>query len=356
MPNEPSSAAPALLPGAVDSKPYVAHHPIIGYSYIPNTVQTLAAPGGGHYTLSVNADGIRSDREYTKPKPTGVFRMLVFGDSMSAGQFLSNEHRFSELLERRLTGLEVINMSLEGSGTDQQLLIFEQTGVHFEFDLVLLFPFLQNIRRNMVDAREGRDPATGDPVLLPKPRFELVDGELTLRNVPVPKERFRTTKTDDKNTIIDADHSLTRRIKTMVSGWPGAMFLKKIVYAAKPWEPFPEYKDPQSPPWRLMEAIVRRFKTLAKDKPLVVVPTFYANYVRLRMARNYWNRYRALAAAVPGVYLIDLLPHFKKLGADAIKCFQEPHDMHFSKYGNLVVADILQQELTQLGLLKGASS
>jgi len=123
-----------------------------------------------------------------------------------------------------------------------------------------------------------------------------------------------------------------------------------VAYAIKPWEPFPEYADPQSPAWLLMEAIIRRFKELTGDKPLVIAPTFYSNFVRFRMARNYWDRYRSLTS-VPGIYAVDLLPYFKRLGHDAGRCFQEPYDMHFSIHGNLVLADAVQQELSRLGLL-----
>jgi hypothetical protein len=36
-----------------------------------------------------------------------------------------------------------------------------------------------------------------------------------------------------------------------------------------------------------MAAIVRRLKTLAGPRPVVVAPVFYSNYVRYRMATNY---------------------------------------------------------------------
>ena len=92
-------------------------------------------------------------------------------------------------------------------------------------------------------------------------------------------------------------------------------------------------------------------KHLAGDRPVVVVPTFYANYVRFRMARNYWDRYASLAT-IPGVYPIDLLPHFLDgPKGDAERCFQEPFDMHFSAYGHLVLAGVLQAELARLRLL-----
>src|SRR6185436_4284600 len=102
---------------------------------------------------------------YSFEKPKGVHRIIVCGDSMAAGQFVSNAHRFSELLERRIPNLEVINLGLEGSGTDQQVLLYEHVGLRYEHDLVVLMPFLQNLRRNMVEARAGTYPKTGRQVM-----------------------------------------------------------------------------------------------------------------------------------------------------------------------------------------------
>jgi carbamoyltransferase len=324
-----------------DSKPYVQPDPLIGYRYAPGTHMTLPRPGGGHYQLAINAGGIRSDREYSFAKPRGVRRIIVCGDSMAAGQFLSNAQRFSELLERRHPGLEVINLALEGSGTDQQLLLYEHVGLTYEHDLVMLLPFLQNIRRNLARAREAVDPVTGGTVLRPKPRFELVNGELRLQ--PMQAEPAA-------DTVIDEPKTMTLRLKAMVSALPGAGVLKKAGYALVPWEPFPEYRDPAHPAWRLMAAIVERFKTLAGSRPVVVAPVFYSNYVRYRMALNYWDRFASLAST-PGIHPVNVLPHFTRLGAEAVRCFQDPHDMHFSADGHLVLADAFEAELSRLGLL-----
>jgi hypothetical protein len=321
----------------LDTKPYVEPDPIIGYRYIPGTSMTLPRPGGGRYTLTVNADGIRSDREYTPAKPAGVFRIMVCGDSMAAGQFVSNAQRFSELLERRIPNLEVINLALEGSGTDQQVLLYEHVGLRYEHDLVLLLPFLQNIRRNMAGAREAIDPATGQTVLRPKPRFELQDGSLIFR---APLE--------DADAPTDTPSST--RIKGVINSWPGVSLAKRLIFRFRPWEPFPEYRDRNGEPWRLMEALVDRLRTLASPRPLVIAPTFYAGYLQLRMARNYWIRFASLQRP-HSVFAVDLLPHFQREGPEAIRCFQEPFDMHFSPHGHLVLADALQVELARLGLL-----
>src|SRR5207244_483904 len=93
---------------------------------------TLPQPGGGTYKLRTNQAGQRAQREFTRDKPEGKKRLLVCGDSFAAGQYVSNEDRFTELLERRLPDWEIINVGLEGTGTDQQLLIYQEVGSKYE--------------------------------------------------------------------------------------------------------------------------------------------------------------------------------------------------------------------------------
>lgn len=327
-----------------DTKPYVEPDPLIGYRYVPATRLSLPRPGGGRYEFVVNRGGIRSDREFTPEKRPGTARIIVLGDSMAAGQFVSNDQRFSELLERGRRDLEVLNLALEGSGTDQQVLLYEHVGLTYEHDIVLLVPFLQNVRRNLASAREAIDPTTGAIVLRPKPRFTL-DGDRLVLHPP------SSDHLTDHST--DAPRSTQLRLKGALSRLPGADALKRLGYAVIPWEPFPEYRDPNSEGWRLMSRLVHRLKELAGTRPVVVAPVFYSNYVRYRMALNYWDRFSSLAS-IEGIYPVDLLPHFKALGADAIRCFQDPYDMHFSADGHLVLADAVAAELSKRGLLPSA--
>ena len=334
----------------VDNKPYVEHDPFVGYRYVAGTRRSLERPGGGRYEIAINAAGIRSNREYSPTIPPGTRRALVLGDSYTAGQFVSNDHRFTEIIERRNERLELMNLALEGTGTDQQLLIYEQQAEQFEHDLVLVFPFLQNIRRNLVDARAAFDPKTGAKVWRPKPRFELIDGRLELRNSPVPTDVAASEQQPSESMEVDESSGAVHRVKSSISQSRLGKALKSLVYAVKPWEPFPEYKSPDGYAWRLMEALLKRFHERAAPRPLVIVPLFYDSYVRYRMARNYWERFRSLEG--PGVCVLDLLPHFHRLGRGAVKCFQVPHDCHFSSYGHLVVADALEAELRSRGLIE----
>ena len=299
--------------------------------------------------MVTNAAGIRSDREYAREVPPEVFRILVFGDSYAAGQFVSNDHRFSELLERRVQNLEVMNFALEGTGTDQQLLLYEQVAAEYEHHLVMVFPFLQNIRRNLVEARVAFDAKTGERLLRGKPRFDLCGGDLVLKNSPVPAT-VDSPDDSDEPISVDAQTGALQGLKTAISQSPLGHSVKSLLYTIRPWEPFPEYRQASTPAWRLMEAILRRFADKAAPRPLVIVPVFYDSYVRYRMARNYWDRFHSLQSC--GTHVIDLLPHLRRLGSDAPRCFQVPHDCHFSSYGHLVIAEALQAELEKRELLK----
>ena len=338
-----------LAHAMLDTKPYVRYHPVIGYEYIPGTELCLPAPAGGEYIIRINSAGIRSDRDYSLKKPAGVFRIVAFGDSFAAGQYINNEHRFSELLERRIPGLEVINFGLEGTGTDQQLLLFEQV-CKYECDLVLLLPFLQNVRRNLAEYRVARDAQTGQEVFSPKPRFELGSGGLVLCNVPVPCERLPLESAGNARSRTDSDRVSKFNHKIRLSRMAERLRLKPLIYGIVPREPFLEYKSSKTPGWKLMAAIIYRFKQLAGARPVVIAPIFYASYVRYKMARNYWDRFNSLADG-KSTYAIDLLPYFRRLGAEATRCFLEPYDCHFSIHGHLVLANALETEFRRLKLL-----
>ena len=101
------------------------YHETIGYRFIPQLSARIPHEGGG-YLVRTNSAGFRCDRELTKEKPPEVFRVLLFGDSFTAGDGVSNQYRYGDLLERQFPGLHVLNFGLSGTGTDQQYLIFRE--------------------------------------------------------------------------------------------------------------------------------------------------------------------------------------------------------------------------------------
>ena len=172
------------------------HHPTIGMRFIADLRVRLEHESGG-YLLRTNAQGYRNERDFSVERSSEApYRVLVLGDSFTAGDGVPNRHRFTDLLEARLRNTEVYNFGLPGSGTDQQFLIYREDARVYDHDLVVLAVQVENIRRVAARFRYGWDEH-GDLRLFPKPYFEIgTNGRLELRGVPVPKRPFREDELD----------------------------------------------------------------------------------------------------------------------------------------------------------------
>ena len=70
--------------------------------------------------VQLNSMGFR-DREFNPPKDTGIYRILVIGDSFAFGQGIPEMDRFSNIVEAELrkfgNGFEVMNCGISGTNT-----------------------------------------------------------------------------------------------------------------------------------------------------------------------------------------------------------------------------------------------
>src|SRR5579864_4794286 len=98
------------------------YDPDIGYRFVPQ-LKTRVMSGDGGYLVRTNSVGFRSEREFERGDSNG-HRLLVFGDSFTAGDGVSNANRYTDILETLLPPLEVHNFGLPGSGTDQQFIVY----------------------------------------------------------------------------------------------------------------------------------------------------------------------------------------------------------------------------------------
>ncbi len=106
-------------------------------------------------TLRVTDDGLL-DVPHAVPKPPGVRRVVVLGDSVPNEGSLAFAKRFPHLLEGMLQAaappgatVEVVNVSCEGYNTIQEERLLEKVGLRYQPDLivwtyVLNDPYLQN--------------------------------------------------------------------------------------------------------------------------------------------------------------------------------------------------------------------
>ena len=99
-------------------------------------------------TVSFNSVGMR-DREHAAKKPEGVFRILVLGDSFMEALQVPYEKSFPGLLERALDRrdgkrVEIVNASVSGWGTDDELQYLKAYGMQWNPDLILVAMTLHN--------------------------------------------------------------------------------------------------------------------------------------------------------------------------------------------------------------------
>jgi hypothetical protein len=82
------------------------------------------------------------DVEFISPKPDGVYRIAVIGDSFAYGQGLPVSQRFSNIIEQTLnesgSHYEVLNLSQPGSSSSGELYILQKIALPLDPDFILV--------------------------------------------------------------------------------------------------------------------------------------------------------------------------------------------------------------------------
>ena len=103
-------------------------------------------PDSGDVPYRINEDGFRGPR-HARPKPAGVFRIVVMGDSVSFGYGVAEPESWPRLLEASLDGqasglpgpeVEVVNLGVGGYNAFNEARLFEDVGLGYQPDLVLV--------------------------------------------------------------------------------------------------------------------------------------------------------------------------------------------------------------------------
>lgn len=318
-----------------------AYHPIIGYHFIPNLKTRLEHEGGG-YLVRVNDAGFRSEHEYVKERSNGKFRILLFGDSFTAGDAVSNKHRYGDVLEALLPNLEVYNFALPGSGTDQHYLVFREIAKEYDHDLIVIGAQVENIRR--VAARHRLSQTTErDDILIAKPYFELEEnGNLALRNVPVPKEPIKPEDlpVNEREFVDQGGRMLLLRQVVNKLGGP----VKDLAQKLSHYQPLPEYDDPDGKAWRLMKAILKQW-TSECVKPVVVMPIPVYHYVEETASPECYRARFSELKDWPNVVLHDPLPDYYAIPKQERRAFRFKTDIHPTPAHHRLLAESLAKAI-----------
>jgi hypothetical protein len=300
------------------------YHPVIGYHFIPNLKTRLEHEGGG-YLVRVNNVGFRDEKDFQEKKESGKFRVLLFGDSFTAGDGVSNKYRFGDVLQTLVPDTEIYNFGLPGTGTDQHYLVYREIASAYEHDLIIIAAQVENIRRVAARYRLSQ-MADGDDVLIAKPYFDLEsDGTLVLRNVPVPKEPIKPDELPEKDRDFVDQGGRMFWLRQIVNkmGAP----VKELALKLSRYQPLPEYDDPDGREWNLMKAIFRKWIG-ELDKPVLLIPIPLYHYIEETASpEGYQVRFSELLDQ-EDVTIFDPMADYLSLSKSERRGFRFETDIH----------------------------
>ncbi len=323
--------------------------------------------------LTINSRGLRGP-EFATPKPAGVFRIVVLGDSFAFNTAMPDEQVYTRLLEDRLNRplpaagrrFEVINCGFaDGYSPDSYIAFMQQKGAAFEPDLLLLQYFVRN---DAVDLLETRVTAMRDglPAAV-RSDYRWVDADGSLRSrytdvkyrLPVLRESHLFL---GLYQLLRVEGVIRRVVPFVVPGYRGHNFEPNragISYAGV-------YQDPMPP---VMEAafersmdLIARFDAWCRARGVrllvLLVPT------GVQVDRDAWVRkfgrrlpYEAQAERVTpqrrivgrlasaGVEVFDPLARYRVGAALEPLYLGEDRDGHWTAAGNRLTAEVLFEEL-----------
>ncbi len=316
---------------------HTLYDPDLGWVNAPGMeAPHLYAPGRG---FTSNAQGFRNREDIPQAVPEGRVRAIACGDSFTLGYGVDDADSWPARLELCDPALQVVNMGQGGYGIDQSWLWYRRDALGLDHQLVL-FAFIDD------DFERMRGPTFWG---YGKPLLRLVEGELQVTHVPVPKSAFRFPLLTQNLVLLDNLRvvELAQRLWQKVSRKP----------------PTPERPVGEREARDVAVAIFAELQAAAKERQaravLILLPRLmHKDRTRLVEVLPYVRE--ALASAVErGLVLFDLHEEIAPLDpAERQRLFIPPGEIplpgaagHYSAEGNEFVARAIHARLVAAGLL-----
>jgi len=363
----------------------------MGSSYCPDTRRKLVINSvAGWY--GANSDGLM-DKEYSVERVPGTVRIAVMGDSFVSAEGVSQEYHFHNLWEKWLPKkldkpVEVISFGVRGTGTWQQLHMFNLKAKKYKPDLTILAFCWCNDIINNVDQFKSGNP---NPLLnefktdsflqnlqvkrknfnkwlwnhsalyqLSKKRYNHL--ELTIKNLFRPEYMKQARKRKDFKNKNNKNNGKTENL-FLTTPYP---FITKVLYDKEdrmselgppPDETPKDIKDKisiyddlfffNSEGWQLTKKLILKFNADAKSIGSDFLVLQLVGAFRAKHYPDLPDKSLAWFLKKENIKSLNLYDYFKNLEDGEFSPNFLPNDMHFSKKGHETLAKLTMDILVE---------
>ena len=302
------------------------YSPVYGWTPRPSFRYTLAGS-----ETTINRLGYRG-REVAEARTPGRRRIVMLGDSITFGYGVRDAETFSAVMEALDPRLEVINLGVQGYGTDQELLKLEREGLSYAPDVVVLNVCLAN---DLLDNAAARSIYDG---VYPKPYFRLDHGQLAevSDHVALSPPRRLALMLSQRSALFNALLDLGRVDR--------ARYQRELAGRLE--------AEPAEPAFAVTFALVRRMDERTRARGARFVALLYPSlrdFIRpSRRAQRFLD-----APELRGVTVVDLRPRFEAAGfnADTFSRYSFDGNLHLTPEGHRLAARLILEVLSEAGLL-----
>lgn len=314
-------------------------------SHVPNLSVHLNEFG---QRITINSHGMR-DREHSLAKPPGIFRILVLGDSFMEANQVALHESFPQLLEAGLgKQVEVINASVSGWGTDDEVTYLTRYGFQFEPDLILVAMTLHN---DLQDNLEEEFHSFSDGQLREKPKQDISIGDFAVLQV----KEFLASHSHLYQVLLHAKRfSWTQQAGDRLSSHVAALLMK-------------ESRPEVSQAWDMTKQLFRKMKVESERHGAKVIVFLIPLWVqvsdeRLKAFLNEQHlsieqivldqpqlHMKAIGQEVQ-TEIVDLLQEFQRVEKEHPRTLYLLNDGHWTAAGHRLAAGIVTERLTAFSI------
>jgi lysophospholipase L1-like esterase len=339
-----------------DGATFYQKDPELGAIPRPNVSGVHAGFNSGFTT---NEQGLRgADSHFIVPKPVGVKRVVVLGDSFAWGYGVEDDEIFTEILERRLSGVEVVNLGVISFDLRDEFAYLKREGMRYEPDAVLLAVCHNDIRLHEEDA-------TAKPVALSHPLQ--VEPTIQYAGLAAGMRPVKEFLSEHSYTFAFAQQAVnSSKTLTKAAVWLGvkeeyagielldaSLHASLIEYQPQVQKAFEQYQaDLLEIAAYLRERDIKLLVALipplqAVDPEQLDASIAYTVYDREDFDMNKLSQFISEMAVTQGFEIVDAMEAVKGRAANSEKLYL-PRDMHFNAAGHRVFADAILPVLMRM--------